>query len=139
MKSKKINDGYVVRCDISDEVVSSLARFAAEHNIESGTVIGIGALKNVVLGYFDLSRKEYSRKVFDGIYELLSLSGNFARLDSEIILHCHAVISDSDFRVVGGHLFSGVVAITGEFYIRPGGVRVERGQDAATGLKLIKF
>ncbi len=139
MESKKIENGYIVRCDIGDEVVSALARFAAENNVESGTVIGIGAVKNVVLGYFDLSRKEYLQREFDGIYELLSLSGNFARLDSETILHCHAVISDQDFKVSGGHLFSGVIAITGEFYIRAGGTKVERGPDETTGLKLIRL
>jgi predicted DNA-binding protein with PD1-like motif len=139
MKSKKIKDGYIVRCDIGDEVVSTLARFAADNNIESGTVIGIGAIKEVVLGYFDLSRKEYLQKKCDGIHELLSLSGNFARLDAETILHCHAVISDQDFRVSGGHLFSGVIAVTGEFYIWPGGVKIERAADNATGLKLIRL
>lgn len=139
MEKRKIKDGYIVRCDIGDEVVSTLARFAAEDNIESGTVMGIGAVKEVILGYFDLSSKEYVRKEFDGVYELLSLSGNFARLDSETILHCHAVISDRHFQVSGGHLFSGVIAITGEFYIRPGGAKIERGPDDATGLKLIKL
>lgn len=139
MESKKTGDGYIVRCDIGDEVVSTLVRFAAENNIESGTVTGIGAVKDVVLGYFDLARKEYMRKNYDGIYELLSLSGNFAKFDSEIILHCHAVISNQDFQVSGGHLFSAVIAVTGEFYIRPGHTKIERGLDNATGLKLIKL
>jgi predicted DNA-binding protein with PD1-like motif len=139
MKSKKIVDGYIVRCDIGEEVVLTLVQFASENNIESGTVIGIGAVKDVVLGYFDLNRKEYVQKKYDGIYELLSLSGNFARLDSDIILHCHAVISDQEFSVSGGHLFSGIIAVTGEFYIRPGEVKVERAADHATGLKLIRL
>lgn len=139
MKSRKIADGYLVRCDIDDEVVSTLTRFAAENKISSGTVIGIGALKDVVLGYFDLAKKEYLRKEFSGIYELLSLSGNFAKLNSETILHCHAVISDADYNVTGGHLFSGVIAVTGEFYIRPGSGIIKREPDEFTGLNLIKI
>lgn len=139
MKSRKTNDGYLVRCDIDDEVVSTLTRFAAENKISSGTVIGIGALKDIVLGYFDLTKKEYLRKEFNGIYELLSLSGNFAKLNSEIMLHCHAVISDAEYVVTGGHLFSGVIAITGEFYIRPADTEINRELDKFTGLNLIKL
>jgi predicted DNA-binding protein with PD1-like motif len=139
MESKKITDGYLVRCDIDDEVVSALTKFAADNKISSGTVIGIGALKDIVLGYFDLAKKEYLRKEFYGIYELLSLSGNFARMDSEIVLHCHAVISDSEFNVIGGHLFSGLIAVTGEFYVRPGKVEITRERNELTGLNLIKI
>ena len=139
MESKKIADGYLVRCDIDDEVVSALTNFAAENDISSGTVIGIGALKDIVLGYFDLAKKEYLRKEFYGIYELLTLSGNFTRLDSEIVLHCHAVISDAEYNVTGGHLFSGLIAVTGEFYIRPGDEEISREPDEFTGLNLIKI
>ena len=139
MEGKKVTDGYLVRCDIDDEVVSALTKFAAENNISSGTVIGIGALKDIVLGYFDLTKKEYLRKEFYGIYELLSLSGNFAKLDSETVLHCHALISDAEYKVTGGHLFSGAIAITGEFYIRPGNGEISREPDEFTGLNLIRI
>lgn len=139
MKSRKTTDGYLVRCDIGDEVVSTLTSFAVENKISSGTVIGIGALQDIVLGYFDMTKKEYLRKEFNGIYELLSLSGNFAKLNSETTLHCHAVISDAEYNVKGGHLFSGVIAITGEFYIRPADTEINRELDKFTGLNLIKL
>lgn len=139
MKSKKLTDCWLVRCDIGDEVLSTLTRFASENQIHSGTIIGIGAVKNVVLAYFDVATGEYTRREFDGTYELLSLTGNLARKDHETILHCHAVISDKDFTVFGGHFFSGVIAVTGEFYIRPSDVEINRGPDEATGLNLIKL
>jgi len=139
MDSRKMSDGYIVRCDMGDEVVSALTAFAAENGINSGTVIGIGAVRDVTLGYFDLLKKEYVKREFDGIYELLSLSGNYAKKNADTILHCHAVISDIHFNVYGGHLFRGAVAITGEFYIRPGGEEIYRCPDEATGLNLIKL
>ncbi len=139
MDSKKIDTGFIVRCDIGDEVVSSLGGFAAKNSIHSGTVRGIGALEKVVLGYFDVKSKQYIRREFDGVFELLSLSGNFSKKGNETILHCHVVISDKEFHVFGGHLFSAVVAITGEFYIIPGGKEIRRGPDEATGLNLIKL
>lgn len=139
MKSAEFNDGYLVRCDIGDEVVSILSTFAEKHKIHSGTITGIGAIKAITLGYFDLEKGEYLRKEFPDTYELLSLSGNFAVLDGKVILHCHALISDRDFNVQGGHLFGATVAVTGEFYIRPGNIDIGRGPDDVTGLNLIKL
>lgn len=139
MKSTKIQDGYLVRCEIGDEVISILTKFAAENDIHSGTVIGIGALLDPELGYYDVHKKEYIRRKFEGDYELVGLSGNFACMGDKTILHCHAVFSDPEFRVIGGHLFSAGVAITGEFYIRPGGITIERAPDSYTGLNLIRL
>ena len=139
MKFAKTNDGFVVRCEIGDEVISSLIKFAKEQRIYSGTVIGIGALKDPELGYYNLEKKEYVKRKFHGDWELAGLSGNFARKDSEIVLHAHAVFSDDQFQTIGGHLFSAQVAVTGEFYIKPGGVEIVRALDNATGLNLMKL
>ena len=139
MKFVKTNDGFVVRCEIGDEVVSTLIKFAADNGIHSGSAIGIGALKEPELGYYNLEKKEYVKHKFDGDWELAGLSGNFACKGSETILHAHAIFSDDQFHTIGGHLFSAHVAVTGEFYIRPGGIEIERGLDAATGLNLMQL
>ncbi len=139
MESRKVSGGYVIRCDIDEEIVSVLTDFAQENAIYSGTVIGIGALKNVALGYVDIPNKDYIRKEFDGMYELLNLTGNFTKIDGKAMLHCHAVLSDVHFKVYGGHLFSGFVAVTGEFYVRPGDIEISRAHDDATGIKKIEF
>jgi uncharacterized protein len=139
MKSIKIKDGYLVRCEIGDEVISILTKFAADNNIHSGTIIGIGALKDPELGFYDIHNKKYIKRKFDGDYELVGLSGNFAKMGESTILHSHAAFSDTEFRLIGGHLFSAGVAVTGEFYIRPGGVQIERAPDVLTGLNLINI
>ena len=139
MQFKVIKNGFLVRCDIGEEVVSILTEFANQNNIGSGMVTGIGAVRDPTLGYFNLESGEYQRRRFEGIFELLKLSGNFARLDSKIFLHCHATISDADFKVFGGHLFEAEIGVTGEFYIYPGEMVVDRGPDEATGLNLIKL
>jgi|WetSurMetagenome_2_1015567.scaffolds.fasta_scaffold261145_1 uncharacterized protein len=139
MQYAKTSDGFMIRCEIGDEVISTLTKFAADHKIYSGSVIGIGALKDPELGYYDLHTKTYTRKKFDGDYELIGLSGNLARMGENTILHCHAAFSDSEFRMIGGHLFSAGVAVTGEFYLRPGGVTIERASDPLTGLNLMSL
>jgi len=139
MKSTKVNDGYLIRCDIGDEIIARLKAFAAENKIYSGTILGIGSIKDPELGYYDIEKKEYIKKRFEGDYELLSLAGNFARLGNEIILHSHVSLSDAQFQVIGGHLFQAHVAVTTEFYIYPGGIELNRGLDDVTGLNLLKF
>ena len=139
MKYTKTETGFYVRCDIGDELVSTLIEFAKENNIKSGTISGIGAVKDVVLGYFDFDKKEYLQKEFNDIYELVSLNGNFALKDNDIILHCHAVISDSSMKVFGGHLFEATIAVTGEFYFMPAGVTINRVLNNETGLFLTDF
>jgi uncharacterized protein len=139
MQSIKVSDGFLIRCDIGDEIVAKLKAFAAENKIYSGTVLGIGSIKNPELGYYDIEKKVYLKKRFDGDYELLSLAGNFARFGEEVILHCHATLSDPEFHVIGGHLFRADVAVTTEFYIRPGGIELKRALDDKTGLNLLKF
>ena len=139
MKSIKVNDSFLIRCDIGDEIVACLKAFAAENKIYSGTILGIGSIKDPELGYYDIEKKEYIKKQFEGDYELLSLAGNFSRLGNEIVLHCHVSVSDAQFHVIGGHLFHAQVAVTTEFYIRPGGVELNRGLDDITGLNLLKF
>jgi uncharacterized protein len=139
MKSTIIKDGYLIRCDIGNEIVESLKTFASENKIYSGTVVGIGSINDPELGYYDVDKKEYLKRQFDGDYELLSLVGNFARLGNEIVLHCHVSLSDANFQVRGGHLFKAYVAVTTEFYIRPGEVELHRAHDDETGLNLLKF
>ncbi len=92
MNSINVNDGFLIRCDIGDEIVSRLKGFAVENKIYSGTVLGIGSIKDPELGYYDIEKKIYLKKRFEGDYELLNLSGNFARFGEEVILHCHATI-----------------------------------------------
>ena len=139
MKSTKTSDGYIVVCSLNEEVISTLTRFAADNNIHSGTIVGIGALKELTLGYYDMGDRIYIKKEFHDEYELLGLNGNFAWKDNETILHCHAVFSNKEFGVIGGHVFSAKVGITGEFYIRTTGIEVHRGFDEATKLNLIRL
>jgi predicted DNA-binding protein with PD1-like motif len=139
MKSVKLSDGYLVRCDIGDEIFSTLTKFAAENGIHSGSIIGIGVLKDPVLGFYDLEKKKYIQREFRGEFELAGLSGNFSRLGTDTILHCHVALSDREFKLIGGHLFQAKVGVTTEFHIKPGGVEVTRAHDPEIGLNLIKI
>lgn len=139
METKKIADGFVVRLDKGEEVVDSLLKFARQEKIAAGSVSGIGAVTNVTLGYFDRERREYLQKRFDEVYELVSLQGSVATIDEEPILHLHIIISDRDYSLRAGHLFSAEVAVTGEVFVRSYSEPLWRKKDPEFGLNLLKL
>lgn len=139
MLHKQLNDRYIVRLEKGEDVVQSLNQFAKDHAINSGSVAGIGAIENVELGYYSIEDKDYHKIRFDGEYELIHLCGNFTYVEGAPFLHAHVTISDQACRAYAGHLFSGTIALTGEFYIMASEERIEREFDPVTGLKLMKL
>lgn len=139
MKAGKVDSGWFVRLDRGEEIMQTLVDFIAAENIPAGAIAGIGALTKVELGYFNRDTKEYQRRKFDGVYELLSLTGNIAYVDNKPMVHAHCILGDADYQVVGGHLFSGIVAVTGEIYIGVFSDKFKRAMDPEVELNLLDF
>ncbi len=137
MKYKKTNLGYVVRLYKGEEVVSSLVEIAERENILSGFVVGLGAVTEVRLGYYDLETKEYYSKNFEEDYEIGNMVGNIAQVDGKAFLHAHMTISDKECKAFAGHLFSAKIYATGEFFIYTFDSKMERKLDEEIGLKLL--
>ncbi|MCI0413597.1 DNA-binding protein, partial [bacterium] len=78
MNVRKQGTAYVLIPKIGDELLTSLMGFAKEENIAAGSIQAIGALQDFELGYYYLNKKEYGRKKFNEIAELISCSGNLA-------------------------------------------------------------
>lgn len=139
MKHVVDGDRVFVRLMKGEEVFSSLESLANKYGWKSAHLSGIGALMNVELGCYELDKKEYIRKTFKDIHELLSLEGNLCRIDSKPVFHIHTIISDHNFECRGGHLFSAVSAITVEINIRVFDAEVTRKLDEKVGLSLLEF
>ncbi len=129
--------GFVVRLDLGEEILTSLTEFVKVQDLEGAVIQGIGAVKDSVLGYYDMHEKVYREQAIPEDMELVSLNGNLTWVEGEPFIHAHAALSGEDFVVKGGHLFSSVIAVTGEFHVQPTGVRIERVPDERTGLKLM--
>ena len=139
MDWRQSDTDYVVRLDRGEEIMSTLTRFLVEQDIRAGSIIGIGAVEETVLGYYDARSGEYLRKPFPGEAELVVFAGNITMVDGAPFIHAHAVISDASFQALSGHFFSGVIAVTGEFQLRTSSLDIHRELDSAIGLKLIRF
>lgn len=137
MQILKIDGKYLIRLEIGEELVSSLTSVAQNNNIGLAQVQGIGALKDIELGYYDLSQKEYLRKSIDEIVELVSCTGNLTIRDAKPFAHLHVALGKPDFTVIGGHLFRGIVAVTAEIFVDPMQKTVHRKFDEDTALYLM--
>jgi predicted DNA-binding protein with PD1-like motif len=136
MKTNKQGSAYYVQVQRGEQVIASLTAFAKEHGLGAGSVVGIGAVTKVELGYYELPTRTYHRKTFSEEYELVNLTGNFSLVDGEPFVHAHVTIGDAEYRAHCGHLFEAEVAVTGEFVVTPLEGAVNREQDDSVGLKL---
>jgi predicted DNA-binding protein with PD1-like motif len=140
MKVRRNDTGFLVVLDPGDEVITSLIRLATAERIGEASLTGIGAVRDVVIGYVDLSQKQYVKREFGpDSMELVSLTGNLALLKGEPSAHCHAAVSDREMRTVGGHLFSAVTTITVEIFVHVYEGEIERKYDPNTGANPISL
>ena len=96
------------------DLLQSLKEIIKGENIQSGLVLsGAGSLSQVTLRNVRLFPDKFPVQDRNRIYtpkkeplELLSLSGNIARKDGEVSIHCHITVSSGldDGKAYGGHL-----------------------------------
>ena len=138
MEFQRTRYGYALRLDPGEEIVASLASFAAAEGVRAGLLSGLGAVGETELGFFVSGSGEYIRRTFAGEHEIGALTGNFSELDGRPFPHCHIVIAGRDFVAHTGHLFRGVVSVTCEIQVvtDPGALRRVHGEAGFNPLSL---
>src|ERR1043165_8882438 len=112
MKYKLLNAAtgtYALVCETGDEVMDILQAFANEHGLKASRFTAIGACSEAVLGYFDVTTKDYRRIPVNEQVEVLSLIGDITLYDGKSKVHAHAVLGRGDGTTLGGHLLSAVI------------------------------
>ncbi len=137
MKAHPIDNGYLVRLDKGEEIISSLVGFCSKEKIVFATVSGIGAVSKAKLAVFDAKKKEYAEREFSGDLEIISLMGNITIAEGKVKPHLHVCISGHDFLARAGHLVSAEVSVTCEIILIVSEGRIERKKDIESGLMLI--
>ncbi len=139
MHSRRVGDHeHLVVLEKDEKVVATLLRFAADQGIEGGWVQGLGSIKDIELGYYDLPKRIYLKRSFEEDMELVGAVGNLAMHGTDRVLHLHCSVSGPELLSFSGHLFEARVAVTTEFLVRDFGVRVDRAEVPSIGLKLIQ-
>ena len=127
----------LVRFEVGEKLPESLVDFARRLGIVSGSLSGIGGVRNVVLAYYDLPARQYVSFEVPGIVELVSLLGNVSLVNGRPFWHLHASVADREGNLRGGHLVSLEVAITVECWIERGSKMIQRKMDEYSGLNLL--
>lgn len=142
MKVKVISRGneltqYAVIFSAGDEAYSGLLDFAEKYHVTSGHFTAIGALRSVVLGWFDPQKKMYRENPIDEQVEVATMTGDFALYQNKPSLHTHIVVGRPDGTAHGGHVIEAIVFPTLEVVVTVDPVPLQKKQDPSTDLTLI--
>ncbi|MCS5614532.1 MAG: DNA-binding protein [Candidatus Marinimicrobia bacterium] len=118
MQYEKDGYTYIIYLEQSESIMAMLTQFCKDHQIINGQISGLGAIKEIELGSYDLKNQEYITHKLDDTWELTSYQANIQLKDGEPFIHAHINISDHDLTVKGGHLFDAKVAVVGELILR---------------------
>jgi predicted DNA-binding protein with PD1-like motif len=141
MRVKKLQENdettFALIFDKGDEVMDKLTAFAREQRLTAAHFTAIGALSDAMLGYFDRTRKNYTKIHVDEQVEVLSLVGDVALDGHEPKIHAHIVLGKADGTAHGGHLISAHVWPTLELILTASPGHLRRRSDPETGLALL--
>ena len=144
MKAKLLHEQqgektFVLIFDTGDEVVSGLLDFTRNHHLDSSHFTALGACSDVVVGYFDWEKKEYTRIPLPEQVEVLTLVGDIALGQGEPKVHAHVVVGKADGTAHGGHLIEAHVRPTLEVVLVESPQHLQRQSDPESGLALIRL
>jgi len=90
--------------DKGDELMVTLTSFARRERMGAAHFTAIGAFSEVMLGYFDRERREYTRIPVREQVEVLTLAGDIALEKGDPKVHAHVVVGKADGSAHGGHV-----------------------------------
>jgi len=139
LQYKQVDDTYIIYVEQDENIMATLTQFCKDQEIINGQLSGIGAIKTIDLGVYDLEKKEYVRFIYEDLWELTSFQGNILLKDGDPFIHAHITITDHTLNVKGGHLFEAKVGAVGEFILREIDANVKREHDPNIGLYCMDF
>ncbi len=98
---------YAIVMETGDEVVGCLAAFARDKHLSKAEFKGLGGLRGVLLGCFEVDGRPLVSVPLSEPVGVMSLVGNIAVTDGEPRVDPHAVIRKADGSAWGGRLLEG--------------------------------
>jgi predicted DNA-binding protein with PD1-like motif len=126
---------YVARLEHRRDWRGQIEEFADEEEIDAAFFVGLGAVQDAELLFYDQDEQEYYPVAFDEPFEVVPAVGNISWLYDERFAHTHMTLSREDGSVVAGHLDK-ATTFAGELYVREFDARLERDHDPVTDLDL---
>lgn len=141
---------YVARLDHGRDWRGQIEAFADAEGIDAAFFLGLGAVQDATLYFYDQDDQTYGPVTFDEPFEVTAAVGNVSHLESEgrspsgnrtesddgeRFAHTHVTLTREDGSAVGGHL-EAATTFAGELYVREFDTRLERAHDETTDLDL---
>jgi predicted DNA-binding protein with PD1-like motif len=120
-----------------EQFMSTLQDFCVTHQIENAHFSGIGAVKDLTCGYYDLTKREYHFSKYPELVEVVSVTGNIMQKDNTPTVHAHGVFTDTNNQAFGGHIEGMTIGVTLEVTLQQFTTNLYRSYDENTGLYLI--
>jgi uncharacterized protein len=141
MKAVQIHNGYFLVFERGEEFFTAMNAFCESNDVHWAKFSGIGAIENVEIGYYDLSRRQYLFRQEKGPFEIGNLDGNITEFNETSLIHVHGVLSrcDESLECIGGHFRRFTVALTLEACLWEVTQPLLREYDDDTGLNLISI
>ena len=139
MEYKRFDKDIVVRIDKGEEILEKIKEVAIKENIKLATITALGATNEFTVGVFKTEEKKYYSNLFQGDFEIVSLTGSINTMNDEFYTHIHMSAGDEKGNVFGGHLNKAIVSATCEMFIHVIEGKVERELSKDIGLNLFKF
>lgn len=133
-------DGFndIVRLQKGERLIESLETFVQDNELPGAWINGLGGTLEVTLGFYDLDKKQYHWQTFDGLREVVSLTGNIAFDEAgKPQFHLHGVFGDPTFQTIAGHVKDLTAGATLELFIHRTYKPLHRKPDDETGLPLL--
>ncbi len=126
---------YVARLEHGRDWRGQIEAFAETQEIDAAFFMGLGAVSDATLLFYDQHEQEYNSISFDEHFEMTPAVGNISWLGDERFAHTHVVLSREDGSTVAGHLDT-ATTFAGELYVREFETTLEREHDETTDLDL---
>ena len=139
MEYRKYGKRYVIRIDRGEEVIAKLKELCEKEEISLASIEGLGAADHVVVGLYNVEKKEYKQRVFDEEMEITSIIGNITLQGKKVYQHIHITVCNADLQAFGGHLTECRISGTCELFLIVLDGQVGRKHDDVTGLNLFDF
>ena len=139
MEYRKYGKRYVIRIDRGEEVTAKLQELCEKEDIRLASIEGLGAADHVVVGLYNVEKKEYKKRVFDEEMEISALIGNITMQGKKVYHHIHVTVCNAELQAFGGHLNECRISGTCELFLTVLDGQVGRKYDDVTGLNLFDF
>jgi predicted DNA-binding protein with PD1-like motif len=126
---------YVARLEHGRDWRGQIEAFADAEDIDAAFFLGLGAVQDATLYFYDQDEQAYDPIEFDEPFEVVPAVGNISWLYDERFAHTHVTLSREDGSVVAGHLES-ATTFAGELWVRTFDATLERQHDPVTDLDL---